>query len=202
MGIFSKIKAKVAGAIEKSAVSHMNEEEKAKYEAERAAGKQEVSAAKTLKYTKTETQDLEGLLMKLGVLDERKIWIGGFLKLRSSTNAKFANMFSGHKNLRFLAVNDNKFYMVNFKDDVIMTNKEFTKENVASISKKPTFAVTLFDKTAMHLDVTQNKQKVDELITLLKVKYFFYLHRIIINNYHSWNTLVNILFRHNLLQMN
>lgn len=171
MGIFDKLKNKVLGSIEKSAVSQMSEEDKAKYEAERAAQKQDVfSDKKEMKYTKEETKDLQGLLMKLDVLDERKLWIGGFSKTHSNTNAKFANMFSGHKNLRFIAVKDDVFYMISFKDDIISSYKEFKKENVKSFDKGSVFSITLFDKTFLNLDVTQNKSKVNELYALLKAK--------------------------------
>jgi hypothetical protein len=171
MGIFDKLKTKILGGIEKSAVGQMNDEEKAAYEAEKEANKQEVSTnTLSLKYTKEDTNDLEALLVKLGALDDRRIWVGGFLKLRTNTNAKFANMFSGHKNLKFLCVNGDNFYMVFFKDGVISSYKEFKKENVASVNKSPVLTVGLFDKTTMHLEVTKNKQKLNELILLLKAK--------------------------------
>lgn len=169
MGIFDKIKAKISGAIEKSAVSQMTEEEKAAYEAEREAMKPKVVGEElSLRYTKDEVKDLEALLLKLGAIDARKIWIGDFLKQRHNTDAKFANMFSGHKNLRFLTLKDDIFYMIKFEGDKIYSYKAFKKENVASVKKSPVFAVTLFEKVSMHLEVTKNKQKVNELINLLK----------------------------------
>lgn len=171
MGIFDKLKQKVLGAVEKSAVSQMSEEDKAKYEAEQAAKKpKQVGEELVLKFTSEETKDLEALLTKLGALDTRKIWIGGFSKTRSNTNAKFANMSSVYKNLRFLTVNNGVFYMVHFVEDTIKSYKAFSKENVASVERKPIFALKLFDKTMMNLELTQNKQKVHELIDLLKAK--------------------------------
>lgn len=171
MGVFDKIKSKILGAIEKSAVSQMSEEEKAKYAKEQAAKKPVAAGEKlSLQYTKEETSDLESLLQKLGAIDERKVWVGGFSKLRSNTNAKFANMFSGHKNLKFLTLNDDVFYMIQFKDDVIYSYKEFKKENVENVSKAPILAVSLFDKTFMRLEVTKNKQKLNEIFSILKAK--------------------------------
>ncbi|HZJ89193.1 MAG TPA: hypothetical protein VFD05_00725 [Bacilli bacterium] len=169
MGILDKIKAKIGSAIEKSAVSQMTDEEKTAYKAEREALKPEVGGVElSLQYTKEEVKDLESLLLKLGAIDNRKVWIGGFLKQRQNTNAKFANMFSGHKNLRFLTLKDDIFFMIKFEGDKIYSYKAFKKEHVASVRKSPVFTVALFEKVTMHLEVTKNKQKVNELVSLLK----------------------------------
>lgn len=171
MGIFDKLKTKILGKIEKSAVDQMSDEEKAAYKAEKEETQKKENIEKlSLKYSTEETKDLEALLTKLGAIDERKIWVGGFLKTRTDTNAKFANMFSGHKNLKFLCVNGNIFYMVWFKDDLIASYKEFKKENVSGVDKSPVLTVSLFDKTTMRLDVSKNKQMINELVTLLKAK--------------------------------
>ncbi len=169
MGFFKKIKQKIGGAIEKSAVKHMSQEEKEKYEKERKESfkPQEKLATIEAKYSKDELKDLEALLTRIGAIDDHKVWISGFLKLRDNLNTRTANLFSGKKNMKFLTHNNGIFYMLGFDKDVIKSIKVFKQENVIKVRNEKIFRLELNLNTNIRLDITDNKKMAGALAALL-----------------------------------
>lgn len=170
MGIFDKVKNKIANKLEESAVSNMTAEEKAAYEQEKADRKPITYDIEKLsmKFAKEDTKDLGSLLDKLGALDERKLWVGGFLKKRDNENTLFANLFSGYKNLKILALNKDVYYMIGFQQDEIYSYKAFKKDQIYKVTNKDILHVRLHDQTSMKLAVSKNKQRLNELYNTLK----------------------------------
>lgn len=170
MGIFSKISKKIGDKIEQSAVNHMTDEQKQEYEKELEEKQKNIKTFPNIEqvYTKEETSDLEALLIKAGAVDDLVVWVGGFLKLRENQNPKFANLFSGHKNLRFLTYNNGVFYMLHFEKNVLKSHKAFDKTMVRKVELKKELRVVLYDKTTMNLHITKNKTKASALVLLIK----------------------------------
>lgn len=177
MGLINKLKKKVLDAMEKGAAKNMTGASKEAYEKDQAL-KAESKASDELKrqsvkqislrFTKEETKDLESLLMKAGALDDKKLWVAGYLNMRQRQNASFANMFSGIKNYKFLTFNNEGVYVLGIKDDVLSSLKEYHIDDVVSVEVKKSLTkssirVTFNDKFSYSVDIAENQNRADEI---------------------------------------
>ncbi|MDD4121163.1 MAG: hypothetical protein PHG90_06260 [Clostridia bacterium] len=180
MGFLDNLSKKIGNAIEKSAAQNMTGATKEAYEKEKAeraeaAAKAEASAVPGImgKYEKSDLDNLGALLKKIGAIDESALWIAGFPNFKANQNAFAANLLSGKKNLRFLAKNDDAFYLIKLDEGTISSYKGFRKEDVSSVEAKggfltKSFRVELKDRTVYTVDVSENKDKIDQMKNILK----------------------------------
>ncbi len=169
MGLLDKIKRKIGSAMEKSAVKQMSEEDREKYEKEKLKVSKPKESLPIIQsnFTKDELNNLEALLIRVGAVDNDKVWVSGFLKHRDNLNVRTANLFSGKKNMKFLTYNNGLFYMLGFDKDIIKSVQTFKQENVIKAENKKEFRLELNLKTNIRLVITDNKKKADELVLLL-----------------------------------
>lgn len=179
MGFLDNLSKKIGNAMEKAVTSNLSGASKEEYEKEMAkreaaAAEKAANAVKPVSgsYEKAELNNLSPLLKKIGAIDASDTWIAGFPNYRSGVNATFANIATGKKNLKILAINGSGFYFIKLDDGTISSYKEFRKEDIASVEVKglltKSFEVELKDRTVFTVDVTENKDKVDQVKNILK----------------------------------
>ncbi|MDD4316026.1 MAG: hypothetical protein PHC84_02570, partial [Clostridia bacterium] len=178
MGLFENLMGKVGNAMEKSMSKNLQGESKEAYEKEKAEKAENKAAfekdqqaikddlaSRKIQASSNDLKSPEALLAKIGVIDESKIWVGGFDNFKANQNAKFANIFSGNKNIKIVSLVNGVFYLSKFEDGNFYAYKKFTKEQVASaeieglLSKK--IRIKLNDNTTYSVDITENKEKLD-----------------------------------------
>lgn len=179
MGLLSKIGQKIGNAMEKSASQNMTGESKELYEKEKAEREQRkmdqvIDPMIDISFTKDELKDLDLLIRRADMTDDRGLWIAGFSNHRHNQNASAANLFSGKKNLRFLTLKGDLLYFAHFVDDHFKTYKALRKENIRKMDIKmkligaSTCYIELKDQTIFTIDITENKQKASEIKEILK----------------------------------
>jgi hypothetical protein len=185
MGLFNNLMAKVSEKIEKSMSKNLTGESKEQYEkekAERLAKREEFEKQQQLAQAeldkhktpanKNELKNIEPLLEKIEVLDDKKLWLAGFDNFKTNQNSKAANLFSGNKNIKVLSLSGDTYYVSKFDGDNFYAYKQFSKEDVVKIevegmlSKK--IKLNFKDGKSFSVDITENKDKAADFKNLLK----------------------------------
>jgi len=185
MGLFGNLMNKIGTAMEKSMSKNLSGESKEQYEKDQAEKLEKQASFEqkqneikeelelhTITATKTALKDLESLLSQINVLDNRKIWVGGFDNYKLKQNSKVVNMFSGNTNIKTISVTNDIFYLCKFDGTNFLAYKSFKKDQVISVdiegfmSKK--IRIKLNDNTQYSVDVTENKDKINELKNEIK----------------------------------
>lgn len=176
MGLFNNLMNKIGQKMEKSMSKNLTGDSAKQYQEEKESAEsiknekfeqekkyeEQLTPLKT-SYSKNDMKNLEQLLEKIKVLDERKLWIGGFDNFKTNQNAKAANLFSGNKNIKILSVNKDTYYLCKFDDDSFYAYKLFNKNEVLKVevegllSKK--IKLTFKDGKNYSVDISENKDK-------------------------------------------
>jgi len=178
MGILGKISEKIGNAMEKSASKHMTGNSKKVYEEEEQKLKdlKEMQIPEQLieyKFSKDELKDLNTLLIKAELIDDKNLWIGGLPNFKVNQNSRASNLFSGKKNLRFFTVRDEIYYFALFEKDILKVYRAFKKEHIVNVEAKSkliggsTLKIELIDGKVFTIDVTENKENFEAIKTLL-----------------------------------
>lgn len=180
MGLWDSLNKKIGNAIENAASKNMSGATKEAYEKEKAENLKtaEEIAKNTVpmisgSYDKAELENLGALLKKIDAVDEENIWIAGFPNYKTNQNAFAANLLSGKKNLKFLASKSGFFYLLKLENGTISSYKGFRKEDVAEVEATgklltKSFKVKLKDGTVYTVDVSENKDKIQQIKEKLK----------------------------------
>ncbi len=185
MGLFDKLMSKVGNAMENSMSKNLQGESKAEYEkekTERAEEKAKTAAEQDAAKEELQTQRVQAttadmknpadLLKKINAIDENNVWVGGFDNFKANQNPTFANMLSGNKNLRVLSQANGVFYLSKFQDGCFYAYKKFAKEQVSSCEVEglmsKSIKIKTNDGTTYSVDVTENKDKLEEIKKALK----------------------------------
>lgn len=183
MGIFGKLMSKIGEKMEKSMSKNLTGDSAKLYQEEKEANQaiinekleQEKKYEENLNtfktsYSKNDMKNLEQLLEKINVLDEKKIWVGGFDNFKTNQNAKAANLFSGNKNIKILSANNDTYYLCKFDNESFYAYKLFTKDEVLKVevegmlSKK--IKLTFKDGKNYSVDISENKDKATQFKNL------------------------------------
>lgn len=116
-------------------------------------------------FTKDQARDLDILLGQANFVDGRHLWIAGFDNYKANQTAASANLFSGRKNLKFLAIKDNDFYLLKFEKNVLMPYRTFNVDDVLLIDSttkmtKSSIKIKFKDDTRFSIDITENKDSL------------------------------------------
>lgn len=185
MGLFDNLMAKVGEKMEKSMSKNLTGESKEQYEKEKTDNllkkeefeKQKAEAQAELDThkipaNKNDLKNLEALLEKIEVLDDKKLWLAGFDNFKTNQNAKAANLFSGNKNIKVLSAKGDTYYLSRFENDIFFAYKKFAKEDLVKIeveglmSKK--IKLSFKNGKGYSVDITENKDKATKFKNLLK----------------------------------
>ena len=178
MGILGKISEKIGNAMEKSAAKNMTGDSKKAYEEEQQKLKElrEEQTPEQLieyKFSKDDLKDLNALLLKANLIDEKNMWIAGLPNFKVNQNSRAANLFSGKKNLRFFTAKDDIYYFALFEKDILRAYRAFKKEHILKVEAKSkliggsTLKIELIDGKVFTIDVTENKENFESIKTLL-----------------------------------
>lgn len=174
MGILGKLGQKLGDAMEKSASKNMTGSSKEVYENEQKEKKafeesRIIEPMISVPFSKEDLKDLDQLLLKADIIDERHLWVAGFPNHRANQNASAANVFTGKKHLRFFAVKEENFSFAFFEDDIFKTYRIFKENDIKSAEVKTkmlgagTLRIELKDGKILTIDVTENKDKLQSL---------------------------------------
>ncbi|MCF7931524.1 MAG: hypothetical protein K9L02_08455, partial [Acholeplasmataceae bacterium] len=102
-------------------------------------------------------QDLDGLLGNANFVDGRHLWIAGF--------DQEATIFSGKKNLKFLAVKDNDLYLMKIEKNVLLPYRVFDVDDVKLVDvttklTKSSIKINFKDDETFWIDITENKESL------------------------------------------
>ncbi len=179
MGLLSKIGKKLGDAMEKSASNHMTGATKEAYEAEKKEKetleiKKVVDDMISITFSKEDMKDLDQLINRANLLDERHLWVAGFSNFRANQNASAANVLTGKKHLRFFIVKQDFYYFAFFEDDLFKTYRIFRDKDIQSVDVKikvfgaSTLKIELKDGKVFTIDVTENKDKLQSIKGMFK----------------------------------
>lgn len=102
-------------------------------------------------------QDLDSLLGNANFVDGRHLWIAGF--------DQGATLFSGKKNLKFLAVKDNDLYLMKIEKNVLLPYRVFDVNDVKLVDvttklTKASIKINFKDDETFLIDITENKDSL------------------------------------------
>lgn len=118
--------------------------------------------------SKNDFKDLESYLVKNKLVDDRRIWFGGFDNYRKSTNNAIAgNLLYGNKRLIIVTLKDNDINFLQntksgFKLKVIGSTLDKNKVSSFRNIMYPVIDITPLDGTFYSVKVTKNKDKIKE----------------------------------------
>jgi len=179
MGLLGKLGQKIGDAMEKSASKNMTGASKEAYEAEKS--EKEILEKENvldemieISYSKDDLKNLDLLIKRANLIDERKIWVAGFSNFRANQNASAANLFSGKKHLRFFCVKQDVYSFAFFEDDMFKTYRIFRDKDILKTETKTkmlgagTLKIELKDGKVFTIDVTENKDKLQTIKGMFK----------------------------------
>lgn len=119
-------------------------------------------------FTKDQARDLDVLLGQANFVDGRHLWIAGFENIKADQNAPASNLFSGKKNLKFLAIKDNDFYLMKFEKNVLLPYRVFKVDDVSLVDittkmTKSSIKINFKDDTKFSIDITENKETLKSI---------------------------------------
>lgn len=123
----------------------------------------EIEVLKTLEISKHNFKDLDSFLSNSNLIDDRKLWFGGFDNYNKATNNAVAeNLLYGNKRLRIVCIKDNEvFHVGNSKDGLKVRLLGYTEEKFKMTSLKillhPTVNITCPQGLVLEFKVTKNK---------------------------------------------
>ncbi len=185
MGLLGKIMNKVGEKMESVMSKNLTGESKEAYQREQKE-KEEIKKVKedqvqsqkeelelhSISAIKSDLKNLEDLLTKIKVLDNKNFWVGGFENYKLKQNARFSNLFFGNKNIRVLSLIGDTFYVSKFNGSKFYAYGSFTKSDVSEVKIEGMFfkklKIIFNGKKIFTIDVSKNKNKLKDLKDLLK----------------------------------
>ncbi|MBU1093689.1 MAG: hypothetical protein KKH01_04425 [Firmicutes bacterium] len=173
MGILTKISKKIEDIASETS-QYLSGDSKKAYEEQKATEAKKIE--KTVEgytFTKDQLRDLDVLLGQANFVDGRHLWIAGFDNFKANQNVKAANLFSGKKNLKFLSIKDDDFYLMKFDKNVLLPYRVFNVDDVLLVDltskmTKSSMKIKFKDDTKFSIDITENKDSVKAIKGMFK----------------------------------
>lgn len=173
MGIFDKISQKIGNAIKETTEKNATGKTRELLESENNNNNNDSdnNCPKDLEISIPFSKDdsFEDIIRNAGLGD---LWVAGYDNFRSNQNAKFANMFSGKNNLKFIICKDDCVYICKTEKNVFNLLKVASKRDIVEakvinkmLEKSVVVKLNGFTTT---IDVTENKEKLSQIQSFLK----------------------------------